>query len=161
VTLTAEGNAYSDFTGWSAPCSGSSRTCLVTMDEGTLVTATFTARYIGAAVFARWLVEGRRTTVQRLVAGDVPRNASVVVVCDGDGCAFSRRTAKQPGTVDETVGLKALFEGRALRPGTVIEIRITAPDSIGKLLRFTTRRAQLPRREVLCLPPGVREPKAC
>ena len=43
VTLTATADASSDFTGWSAPCSGTG-TCTVTMDMARTVTATFTLK---------------------------------------------------------------------------------------------------------------------
>jgi len=43
VTLTAIANAGSTFTGWSGACSGTSRTCRVTMSSNESVGATFTA----------------------------------------------------------------------------------------------------------------------
>jgi uncharacterized repeat protein (TIGR02543 family) len=45
VTLTATADPNFVFTGWSGACSGSSATCVVTMDAAKSVTATFTAQY--------------------------------------------------------------------------------------------------------------------
>jgi hypothetical protein len=45
VTLTAVPGANSSFGGWSGDCSGSSATCVLTMDANRSVTATFNPRY--------------------------------------------------------------------------------------------------------------------
>ncbi len=49
VTLTAMADASSNFTGWSAPCSGTG-TCTVTMDMARTVTATFTLKQFTVTV---------------------------------------------------------------------------------------------------------------
>ena len=69
-------------------------------------------------------------TVRGLTPG-----ATVVLTCSGRGCPFSSRTRTAQGA---TLKLLALFRKRALRPGTVITVRVTAGGRTG-LLRFTTR----------------------
>jgi hypothetical protein len=44
VTLTASPNNSSIFTGWSGACTGTGRTCIVTMDASKTVTASYTAK---------------------------------------------------------------------------------------------------------------------
>jgi hypothetical protein len=50
--------------------------------------------------------------------------------------------------------MSRMFRHHRLRPGTRIEVRITAPNRIGKVVRFTIRRHHTPRARTLCLPPG-------
>jgi cell wall-associated NlpC family hydrolase len=45
------------------------------------------------------------------------------------------------------VRLAPLLSSSRLRPGSVIELRITAPGKVGRLVRFTTRRGRRPLRE--------------
>lgn len=160
VTLSAEGNVYSEFSGWDGACTSTTGMCVVTMSESRSVDANFTARRITSPVAASWLVGGR-TRVKQLEVREVPNEAKVQVRCNGRGCAFSKKTAKAAGTIDPTVGLKGFFKGRRLRVGTTIEIRVTAPNAIGKLVHYEVRRNKVPIRTIKCLPPGTRGPQAC
>jgi hypothetical protein len=54
-----------------------------------------------------------------------------------------------------------LFGGSLLRPGAVIELRLTARFAIGKIKRFTIRRLDTPREQTLCLPPRSGKPRRC
>ena len=45
--------------------------------------------------------------------------------------------------------------------GTVLEVRITAPDTMGKVLRYTIRSKRPPTRRTLCLTPGTTQPGRC
>ena len=82
----------------------------------------------------------------------------VEVRCRGRGCAFRTRAVHPRGT---RARLRPLFRGRGLRPGALVEIRVLAPDKIGKVLRYTMRRSKLPRSATLCLRPGARTPNHC
>jgi hypothetical protein len=42
-----------------------------------------------------------------------------------------------------------------------IEIRVLAPDHIGKVVRYTMRPGKLPATQKLCLPPGAPAPRRC
>jgi Ca2+-binding RTX toxin-like protein len=110
-----------------------------------------------AGVRNRWQV-GNRTKVVTLEVRDAPTGAKVRVTCKGGGCAFKRRTA----TVgrDGKARFTRRFKGRALKPGTVIEVRITAQGFNGKVVRYTIRKGKLPRSRVLCLRPGTSKPVA-
>ena len=48
-----------------------------------------------------------------------------------------------------------------MRPRTTIEVRITAPNMIGKVVRYRIRRGKEPLVRRLCLPPGASKPGRC
>ena len=112
-------------------------------------------------VRSRFLRRGRITRVRVLKVLRVPAGATIQLRCRGRGCF---RRAKRVGVTTSTasVNLRRRFLRRTrLRPGAVLEVRILAPSSIGRVVRFTTRRTRLPRRRVLCLPLGVQRPERC
>jgi hypothetical protein len=112
---------------------------------------------ISAPVTNRWQVTARSTRVVALAIRGAPAGATVRVTCTGRGCPFKRkiRTA-----ANGRATLTPLFRRSSLRPGAVIEVRITAPGYIGKVVRYTIRRRKLPASRTLCLPPGGSRPRA-
>jgi hypothetical protein len=101
----------------------------------------------------------RYTVVERLDVLNLPAASTVRTTCEGR-CPFRSRTRR----VDKgaaRIRLQPLFGNAELRPGTVIEIRITAPQTIGKLFRYSIRRGKLPSARTLCLPPGGASPRPC
>ncbi len=114
---------------------------------------------VGATVVGRWGLGRRATTVFELAVKQIPAGGRVEVRCAGQGCPFARRTvAARRGTAT----LTKLFARRKLRRGAVLEVRITAPGMVGKVVRYTIRaRRKLPRSAPLCLPPGAARPAAC
>jgi hypothetical protein len=106
----------------------------------------------GWSVFARW------TLITRLRVKDAPAGAKLQVRCRGKGCPFKRKSVKlKKGAAN----LTRLFKGRKLRPGAVIQVRVTAPGTIGKIQRITVRRRKDPKRITLCLEPGSPKPSKC
>ena len=97
----------------------------------------------------------RRGVRVTLLTVSGPRTARVRVVCRGGGCP--RRSTLRP--VRAPARLRRLE--RVFRSGTVIQIRITAPGSIGKYTSFRIRRGRAPRRVDRCLLPGRVAPAAC
>jgi hypothetical protein len=112
---------------------------------------------ITAGVPNRWVVIGRVTRVRRLAVRDAPPGASIRLSCRGRPCKLRRRTVK--ASRNGTASLTRAFKRRRLRAGTVVEVRITAPNAIGKVVRYKTVRGKLPRSRTLCLPPGAKRPK--
>jgi hypothetical protein len=108
-------------------------------------------------VTGRWAA-GRRTRVLALRVRRAPRGARVTVRCRGGGCP--RRVGRVVAT-NGSATLTAHFKGRRLRPGAVVEVRVTAPGTVGRAVRWTVRRNKPPRGRRLCLPPGARAPGAC
>jgi hypothetical protein len=89
---------------------------------------------------------------------DAPAGAAVDVACDGRGCPFKARSFGVGASGD--VRLKRTFT-RRLRTGAKLEIRITAPNAVGKVVRYKMRRDRLPRIWRLCVPPGGTKPGRC
>ncbi len=81
VTLTAAPIAASEFAGWSGACTGTSPTCVVTMDADKTVTATFNTRTTKLNVVS---VGG---TVSTVVSGGP--GAAPVQTCDVAACAWT------------------------------------------------------------------------
>ncbi len=100
----------------------------------------------------------RATVLTRLRVRGAPAGAELELRCDGRGC---RRARERVRLEDGAARLTARFAGRRLRPGTVVELRITAPGRIGRVERLVVRRRKDPRRTVLCLPPGAARPQRC
>ena len=102
---------------------------------------------------------GSTTTVVRLVVKRVPAGARVRVRCGGAGCPFRRTTVTRRR--DGRAVLTGRLRGARLAPGTVLEIRITAPLAIGRVVRFTIRRGAVPSFTVRCLAPGSKRAVRC
>lgn len=94
-----------------------------------------------------------------LLRVSAPPGTTVRVVCHGRSCPAARSNVPRK-VARKPVRLRTL-ERRALRPGTSIELFITAPGRIGKYTRFTVRRGKAPARTDLCLRPGGKKPTAC
>jgi hypothetical protein len=107
----------------------------------------------------RWLF-GTTTRVILLEVKGVPAGATVRVTCKtkAKGCPFARKRASiKRGRAK----LTPLFKHRKLRPGARIDVSITAPASIGKLVRFTIRRNKIPKAQTLCIRPGAKPSPRC
>jgi hypothetical protein len=107
-----------------------------------------------------WFFKAKRrfTTVRTLAVTEVAARASVRVRCKGKGCRFKTRTAK---VTAGRASLARLFRGARLRPGAIIEVSVTHPALIGKLIRFKVRKGRVPTVAVLCLPVGSTVPTVC
>ena len=115
-------------------------------------------RRIAAVVRTFWTVQGAVTRVRTLLVRGMPRGGTVNVRCRGTRCPYRRRAfTPRRGRVN----LQRAFGKRRLRAGTVIEIRLTAPGRIGKVVRYKLRRGRFPSRSTRCLPPGSRKATRC
>jgi hypothetical protein len=120
---------------------------------------------IRADVEHRFRVSARRSWVAVLSATRVPEGATVVVSCRGprgghDRCPF-RRVRRVVAANARRIALAPLFWHRALPVGTLIEVRVTHPEEIGKSVRLRTRARQAPRRTLRCLVPGTQGRSRC
>jgi hypothetical protein len=114
---------------------------------------------VAATVSVGWRLSRRGARVLRMDVVEAPAGATVTVLCDGRGCGFDRRDATTGE--DGSASFGKLFR-RRLRPRTIVEVRVTAPNMIGKVVRYRIRGKRLePRRWRLCLPPTVAEPTEC
>ena len=107
-----------------------------------------------------WDGRGSGTVNLRLSARRLSRNTAVEMRCSGRGCPF-RVVRRRVTRSNQTINLHSSFRNRALRRGTEIEVRLTLPNRIGRVLRYTIGRpGEAPDVEFLCLPPGGR-PAGC
>jgi Big-like domain-containing protein len=105
-----------------------------------------------------WQRRGDKTSVFDLNVKQVPAGAKVAVSCNGKGCPFKKKRANVRNGVAK---LTNLFKQRALSAGAVVEIRVSAPGAIARIVRFTMRTGEFPKRQDLCRPPGASRPRAC
>lgn len=99
-------------------------------------------RLVDAFVDARWSVHRRYTRVVKFVVHR-QAGATVRVRCRGRGCPVR-------------VGAK-------LRPGAVVDVRVTMPYQplIGRAFQYRIRAAKRPQVITLCLPPAGQKPTPC
>lgn len=101
----------------------------------------------------RFGYRGSLTRVILLAVARIPSAGAVEVRCRGAGCPFAANRVKlRPG--QRKLTLTNLFRGRRLRAGARLEVRITKPGAIGKVVRFVMRRNAGPALTRLCLSPG-------
>jgi hypothetical protein len=118
----------------------------------------------------------RFTKVGRLEITNVIAGATVQVRCIGGkkkGCRFTSKkrsfkkavakfSVKRYFNFTKKVKKRKVKIVSKLKKGTKIEIRVTAPGMIGKVVTFTTRRGKTPTFTVRCLPIGSTKPqKTC
>jgi hypothetical protein len=121
---------------------------------------------LDVGVRASWRISGVRTRVVALEVVRVPARAAVRVTCRSTrpaDCPFAQRTpaVRTAGRMN----LIGLFgpepQKRTFRPGTKIEVRVTAPGQIGKVFTFVLQSGKLPVGSVKCVAPGSKTPKNC
>jgi Ca2+-binding RTX toxin-like protein len=114
---------------------------------------------LDAPITNRWLF-GSTTRVILLEVKGLPAGAKVKVTCKtkAKGCPFTSKTAAVRGGKAK---LTSLFKHRKLKPGARIDVSVTAPAAIGKLVRFTIRRNKIPKAQTLCIRPGAKPAASC
>ena len=90
-----------------------------------------------------------RTRVDRLTVRELQAGGRAELRCSGP-CSFRKKVGKAR---NGKVNLRKLVRGR-LRTGATLEVRLTAPETIGRVFRFKMRKLARPKRTDLCLPPG-------
>jgi hypothetical protein len=90
--------------------------------------------------------------------GDVPASKK---------CPFKRRGSKhrRKGAITLFKEVKAAKvvgkKSRSFRAGQRLELRVTAPGFIGKVVRYKLKKGKIPSGRQLCLPPGKKKPRKC
>lgn len=121
---------------------------------------------ITSPVRAVWGVSGRRVVLLELRARNVPAGGRVRVRCSGRGCPLKTRQATRRAratvTLFEPLGARKAVQVRArrFRAGMRVEVRVTAPAHIDRVLRFALKRGSVPRPRTLCLPVGAERPQS-
>jgi len=103
---------------------------------------------------------GTTTEFTSLSVRAIPAGATLVVTCDGDVCPFRSKSIDYAVAQPE-VQLAALFGKSKLPVGTTIVVRVTKPNTIGKVFEWTVQRSKQPTLTTRCLRPGADKPTAC
>jgi sugar lactone lactonase YvrE len=115
-------------------------------------------RRINSTVRPFWVEYRNYVVLRRLRIARVPRGAKVQLRCSGRGCPFKRRAVRvRRRNADAS---KATRKGK-LRKGAVIQVRITKPGMIGKVVLYRVPKNGLPVGRIRCLPPGANKPARC
>lgn len=102
---------------------------------------------VGYATFEK---SGAFTQLIGLALGDVPAGAKVTMNCSGNGCPFSTHTFNMKNDV-KTLALTDMFNDPNLKPGMVLELRVTKPGWIGKVFQYEIRAAGDPKVTMECV----------
>ncbi|WP_028067872.1 putative metal-binding motif-containing protein [Solirubrobacter soli] len=116
---------------------------------------------IVANVSTNFHVSGTRVRIDRLLITSGSPGLSVELRCSGPRCPVKRKavTAPSGGRLNVLRAIKR-YRGR-FRAGQTIEVRVTAPDKIGKVIRYPLKRGRTPIARTLCLAPGATKPTRC
>jgi hypothetical protein len=99
-----------------------------------------------------WTNYARGSRVERLQV-KAPRGARVQWRCKGQGCKRKRASFNQKRSAESL--LRFLARNRTLARGAVIEVRVTAPLTLGTYTRFEIRgQRKNPRRTDRCITPA-------
>jgi hypothetical protein len=117
---------------------------------------------IVANVANKWRpLTGSRIRLERLLITSASAGTTVELRCSGRHCPFKRKTKSAPsGGRINVLRLITRYRSR-FRAGQTLELRITAPDKIGKVIRYPLKRGDTPVSRTLCLPPGAKSPTRC
>jgi hypothetical protein len=116
---------------------------------------------LAALVSARWTAARTYTRLRTLIVRLAPRGARIVFTCRGRSCP-KRRTLRQTVPRDlAQVTLHAGFRRARLRPGTRLEVTITAPETVGRTYTYTIKRGALPESRTVCRVPGDTRGESC
>jgi hypothetical protein len=115
---------------------------------------------VRAEVVNGWDVFLDHTEIRKLGVRRTGGRARVVVLCRGKGCPYERKTFKMRNP-SKLLDVRPGFRGRALKPGTIVEVRVLRPRMVGKVVRYRVRDKRVPTSTTLCLAPGAKRPKDC
>ena len=79
-------------------------------------------------------------------------------------CPFARRALRVRDGRASALSLLSKSRrrrGLSFGPGATLEVRITAPAHIGKVVRYRIAKGAFPRGRKLCLPPAAAKPERC
>ena len=122
---------------------------------------------ITSTVSSRGFSTRSATTFQRLLIREIPAGGSVKLRCSGKrrACPFKAKTVavSKRGTANalSVLNRRARRRGLVVGVGATLEVRITAPGHIGKVVRYRIVEKRFPKGRLLCLRPGTSAPVAC
>ena len=116
---------------------------------------------INASVSAGWSAKGSRVTAHRLLITSASAGLQVEFRCSGRRCPFTRRAFDRPAGGRFNVLSKIKRYRARFRAGQRLELRVMAPNRIGKVVRYRLVRNNTPIQVTRCLEPGARNTIRC
>jgi hypothetical protein len=108
--------------------------------------------------------ESARGVRIKLFSVQTPAGSRISVRCRGRGCPARAQSfvasAKGPHKAGIVIVVLKRFQ-RSLKPGAVLEVKVSRSGLIGKYTRFAVRRGKLPLRQDKCLSPSGEKPMEC
>jgi len=99
---------------------------------------------------------GRITLIRTIFRTQVPKGATVQLLCRGKWCKRKRPWTIRAVRARKRVEMRQLLRSRNVPAGTVLELRITRKEFRGEALRVTTRNRRALKKQRLCAAPGKR-----
>ncbi len=93
------------------------------------------------------------TQVMKFVVSQIANGTTIIMTCQGNGCAFAKLTLTS-GHKRQSLNLLARFAHRKLKPGTRVTVRVMHPNWVGKFFSFTIRAGAAPVVGQTCIPVG-------
>ena len=100
--------------------------------------------------YATFEKQGAITQLIGLALGDVPSGSKVKLSCTGADCPFRAKEFAIKNDVG-TLALTDMFTDSNLKPGMVLELRVTKPGWIGKSFQYEIRAAGDPKVTKQCV----------
>jgi len=116
---------------------------------------------LGAVVANQWVFGQRFSRLLKLVVHNAPAGARVAFRCTGRSCPTRRTRRVRVRSVLSRVVLHRPFRGARLRPGTRLQVTITAAETIGRNYTYTVKRGAPPDSSIVCRAPGQRRGRSC
>ncbi len=97
------------------------------------------------------------TQVMQFVVSQIANGTTVVLQCQGNGCAF-KQVLLTPRHKRRSMNLLARFDHKKLKPRTRVTVRVMHPSWVGKFFSFTIRAGAAPVAAQKCIPVGKTNP---
>ncbi len=98
----------------------------------------------------------------KLTVNEIRRGDTIELRCTGGkskGCPFSKKA--QTGKSKAKINLLPLLKQRYLKRNAVLEVRVTRPNEIGRVVRLKVGKRGAIKSEPLCLAVGAAKPSKC
>ncbi len=116
---------------------------------------------LGAVVANQWVFGPLFSRLSKLVVHNAPAGARVTFRCRGRSCPTRRTRRVRVRSVLSRVVLHRPFRRVRLRPGTRLQVTITAAETIGRTYTYTVVKGESPKSTIVCRAPGQRRGRAC
>jgi hypothetical protein len=90
------------------------------------------------------------TQVMQFVVSQIAKGTTVVLQCQGNGCAF-KKVLLTPRHKSRSLNLLARFDHKKLKPGTRVTVWVTHPNWVGKFFSFKIRAGAAPVVKQTCI----------